>query len=73
MKLMWINTGRFFKCYSDDDGQIMGAVREHDDGDGTYIAIVLGENIGSYINQDAAVVAVAQTIRSKYIGENFED
>lgn len=63
MKLMWLNTGRAYKCYSDETGYIMGAVRESDDGDGTYSAYENGEFIGDYITQQAAVDAVERTIR----------
>ena len=63
MKLMRLNTGRAYKCYSDETGFILGAVREHEDGDGTYIAYENGEKIGDYITQQAAVDAVESSIK----------
>jgi hypothetical protein len=67
MKLRWINTGRFYKCYNDDDGAVLGAVRENDEADGTYVALVRGHFIGEYINQEAATIAVAKMLNTVYV------
>lgn len=66
MNLKWINTGRFYKCYTDNTGHILGAVRESDDGDGTFTAIIRGHFAGDYVTQDAAVVAIEKTLNSVY-------
>jgi hypothetical protein len=64
VNLRWINTGNFYKCYDDSDGEILGAVRESDDKDGTYVIYVLGQFAGEYVTQQAGVAAVEQSIKN---------
>lgn len=67
MKLIWSNTGRSYKCYSDVTGFILGVARESDDGDGTYSAYVEGEHIGDYINLQSARNAVERNLKDNPI------